>query len=513
MPSSPDQDRYSIDEMMDRLKSRPSEDSIDDGQLVTRSDGSQAIKVRKRKRRSRQPHKEERKKAQRARMVQVSAILILILAVIFAAGSAVVYSNSAPFRNKLETDIRDTTGAKVELQRFRMNPASANAGVLELAWPEGNALHSLYLRDLTARISPSSLLGKPLNGEELNAIAGKLILTPPQPNAPTRTSEQSENPRSLQFQRFAVASFDVLFGNSNSPLARLTGSEASFSPANSSGRPQLLLNGGTISLRGWPKFEVSRAHVEFRQPLVDIVSLRLADTSGSHGSFEIAGTVAPMSASDASTLAMKLDYYPLEKIAGQDLATFFSCRIETPSAAKSNFITVTPDGSSPPSMSMRFTNAPTSSFEVRNLPFLLILTTALQDTWFEAPSFESEVTGALRRSENEVSVTDLKLVNRDRMAISGSISIAKNKRLSGNLRVGVTKPMLASSGSRSLDTAFGPEHDGFRWIDITLGGTTNNPTDNFKQQLDAILSGSGSPDTPKPGQHGVPSFEELTLPE
>ena len=49
-PSEPE--KYSIDEMIDRLKNPPDEEPIEKGELVTRADGSQAIRVRKRKRRS-----------------------------------------------------------------------------------------------------------------------------------------------------------------------------------------------------------------------------------------------------------------------------------------------------------------------------------------------------------------------------------------------------------------------------------------------------------------------------
>ena len=55
-------DHYSVDEMMDRLKrhkgSEDKENDMKDGELITRSDGSQVIKVRKRKRRSQQAPKE-----------------------------------------------------------------------------------------------------------------------------------------------------------------------------------------------------------------------------------------------------------------------------------------------------------------------------------------------------------------------------------------------------------------------------------------------------------------------
>ncbi|MEY3896152.1 MAG: hypothetical protein RLZZ214_1672, partial [Verrucomicrobiota bacterium] len=60
MPASPSEpEKYSIDEMMDRLKSSPPPNP-EDGELVIRPDGTQAIRVKRRKRRTSQPVKREK---------------------------------------------------------------------------------------------------------------------------------------------------------------------------------------------------------------------------------------------------------------------------------------------------------------------------------------------------------------------------------------------------------------------------------------------------------------------
>ena len=84
-PSEPE--KYSIDEMMERLKNRPPR-KIRSRTVnwSTRADGSQAIRVRKRKRRSHQPHKEELQNNRRARMIQVSGALILLLLAVVRGG-------------------------------------------------------------------------------------------------------------------------------------------------------------------------------------------------------------------------------------------------------------------------------------------------------------------------------------------------------------------------------------------------------------------------------------------
>ena len=65
-------------------------------------------------------------------------------------GGAVIFANSKPFRDGLIRMIGETTGATPELQTFRMNPRTANAGSLMLNWPAGHVFKNLTLMGITA---------------------------------------------------------------------------------------------------------------------------------------------------------------------------------------------------------------------------------------------------------------------------------------------------------------------------------------------------------------------------
>jgi hypothetical protein len=97
---SPYPEKYSIDEMMDRLK-QSSAENPDNGELVTRADGTQAVRVRKRKRRSKQPHKQDAQRTRRARVIQIAAAFVLVILAALTAGIGIIYANSSPFRNSL----------------------------------------------------------------------------------------------------------------------------------------------------------------------------------------------------------------------------------------------------------------------------------------------------------------------------------------------------------------------------------------------------------------------------
>ena len=156
-PENREPEKYSIDEMMERLKGKPSENPAE-GQLVTREDGTQAIRVRKRKRRSEQPKREEAKRQKRIRIIQVSAALILLMLCALVIGGAFVYTNTPTYRKAVSNSVAEALGGTVEFKMFRVTPVSANADAIDVTWPDGNGFQSLKLRGISSKISPFSLL-------------------------------------------------------------------------------------------------------------------------------------------------------------------------------------------------------------------------------------------------------------------------------------------------------------------------------------------------------------------
>lgn len=509
MSAQSEPEKYSIDEMMERLKNRPAEDPLEQGELVTRADGSQAIRVRKRKRRSHQPHKEERIQQRRARMVQVSAALILLLLALFAAGAAIVFANSAPFRENLVKKISQSSGAGAELQGFRMNPTSANANGLTLRWPEGNVLRDLTLRQIRAEIFPVSFLGKIMTGEEASAQEGTLTLRFPQAGKPACDTPIPAGPPPVRFKRYAIPKLHVLLGDASAPLARMTNCEGSFQPVHAGTRPLLLLTRGDLAVEGWPKLKMDRSHIEFRGSEVDIIGMRLRYDTDSRGVFELAGTVSPYNTDRESTLSVGFDSYQLAGIAGPELGRLFSGRIDSRASAKSNYLTFKPGASPDASLVAEFQKSVTSSFEISGFPFLKELSTVLDEKWFERPVFDNDASGVVRRFDGKVTLGALHFENKDRMALRGSLTMGRDRRLDGEFEVGLAEALVKVSANRTaLDALFGEPKDGFRWLTLRVGGTAGNPADNFREQFEAAAAAAR--ETRPSG--GAPSFEDLTRP-
>lgn len=509
LPSEPE--KYSIDEMMDRLKTSPTE-GAEEGQLVTRADGSQSIRVRKRKRRSSQPQKEEQKRSRKARMIQVSAALILVLGAALAVGTGIVYANSSPFREALVEKIARTSGAAVELEQFRMTPQSANSNKLALKWPEGNVIRDLSLRGLTAEIHPISFLGNAMTGREVGIAEGTLSLQLPTPGAALRNIQADDaKDANLRFERYRIPLFHATVGNPAAPLIRLSRSEASLNPSGINGRPQLTLYRGDVNIVGWPEFQVDRALLEFRGSQTDIIGIRLLQDQDDRGALELAGTIYPYQPERLSTLAVKLDSLELASIAGPEMGRFFSGRIESLSAAESNFLSFRSNADPSPVLDLTFRVTPTSKLVMQGFPFLFSLSRMLDDDWFERPAFEADAEAVFRNESGARSLRDLNFMSKGRMALTGNVMIAPDLTLTGDLKVGIAEAIIASMKDPRLDSVFPDSADGFRWITLKISGSTTAPADNFK---DILAAAAAAPKTePAASAAGAGStFEELTRP-
>jgi hypothetical protein len=507
-PNEPE--KYSIDEMMERLQSRPDDASPEDGELVIRADGSQAIKVRKRKRRSRQPHKEKLVISRRAKIIQVAASLVILLLAIFGCGIALIYANSAPFREGLAGMIASRTSATVELGQFRMTPTRANAGQIHLNWPEGNAIQEISCRNISATITPSSFLGKSIKGDEVTSPEGTMTLRVPDPSKPRLAQAAGQKTSGdVVFKSLSCANLTILLGEKAFPTARISKTEASFVPANSKGLPQLLLNRGELAIPGWPKLLVDRSYIEFRGPVVDVVGMRFRSEKESIGHLEVSGTVSPYETATASILSVELKTFPLAGIVGPEWSRMFNGQVDSRPAAKSNFLVIQAGPDLGGALQVSFAGSAASPFQVSRFPFLFAIGQITDDGWYENPRFEGDASGVLRRSDGGVFFENLNFSNKSRMALRGSVSSSADLKLSGQIKLGLADAVILASKNAKLNNLFGPPDEGFRWLNLKISGTVMSPSDNFRELYEA------TPEAAAPAAEGTgtPSFEELTHPE
>jgi hypothetical protein len=510
-PSS-EPEKYTIAEMMEHLKACDSTDKVPE--LVMRSDGSQAMRVRKRKRRTNQAVNEETKRNRRLQIIQIAGFVVVLVLLGLAAGIGILYANSAGFRTSLVSKLEASSGAEVELDQFRMNPVAAHANGASMRWPEGNALGSLELRTLTARISPTSFTGKTFGGEEIVATAGKLTMRVPEAGEAARGTPKSEGGLPVLFSRYSVPSLDVSFGEAGS-LARV---EASLYPKTMAGYGEIRLMGGLLQFANWPALELDRSYIKVRGGDFQIQSLRFQSPEASNrrtagGSIEFSGTLSPLATGDSQALSAKVETFLLPHLVGGDLGRFFLGRVDTMDIPDFNFLSFDPGAPETALLQLAVTNSVDSRIDLSGFKFLQMLSVAFNDRWYEFPSFDDEVALTVKRSGANVALTDINMENRGRMAVRGEVSNREGGGIRGKLRIGIPETTVATANDSKLSKMFGQVREGYRWVELELGGTAAVPEDDFRAlYMDSYVTAESAAEAEEEKEKeddGRDSFEDL----
>lgn len=502
MSSNPaEPEKYSLDEMMDRLQKRESTPE-DAGQLVTRADGSQAIKVRKRKRRSSQPHKEAAKRTARLRAIQVSSAFVLFVLLALAAGGLVVYANSPGYRNGVTAKLNTASGGKVALQQFRVNPTGANAAAADFEWPAGNTLGKLTLSAIRTKSLITGLVGSSWVAGDVSAMSGALHLRSPQAGEPHRFEPAASDHSPVSLDRLGVSKLDIIAGNPAAPAFHLQQTEGSFYPKSGTGDATLRLSRGTLAIPTWPVLQLDRALLEFHGSEVVISNAKILHELDSIGHIDLSGTFNTETMGTEQSLAVSLDTFAINGIAGQSMGLLINGRVDSIDARTTNKLTFSTDDPTG-RLSVALTSSANSAPRMSRFAFLAILSKILTNHWYSEPSFEDGMTCTLIREKGLVRLTELSLTSKTQLKVTGDLTAKADESLSGTLRIGLPEASLIASGNEKLKRTFGEASDGFHWVTLKISGTTSRPADNFGEIYEG--ASAASPATSAPS-----TFEQLT---
>jgi hypothetical protein len=505
-----EQENYSIDDMMDRLRTRGEGPRDGEPRLVTRDDGSQMYRMRKRKRRSQQPKKEKEKRRQRFRVAQVVAVVALVLLAGLAVLGGVVYLNSSAYRDIVLGRIRDWTGAEPQLTQFRVSPVGAAARSVELNWPESSMLASLKVDAVGADLHLSSIFGGAWKGAEMTGASGKLVLRRPEaPSVAPPARPSGECP--FQF-RYRIPKLTVLMGGQERPQVRLHESESSLivlDPA--AATANLQLEGGTLNVAGLGDFGLEFASLQFEGGGVRVGTARL--TAGKDGEGEIEILNPHQTALDLgggqSELVLRVQRMPLGVLLGPSFGEWLSAEVESPEGEGDGYFRFRT--AEVPVFSCRIPFRATASSEpkVGALPLLGILADEMEEPWYQAPRFDVEAKGLLVRDGGMSGVDELRLESRGRLILAGRVMADAAGKLEGRLQVGLPDAALAEA-SPPFRSIFKRREAGHAWATVNISGNGRQPVDDLQQQLEAAET------TVAPGSGGAESvedaFRELTTP-
>ena len=511
-----DPENYSIDEMLDRLKSRNDSVSQDDGELVTRSDGTTAVKVRKRKRRTDQTKDKLKAHNQRIQLVQIAGFMIFLVALLFIGGGLILYSNSSVFYDDFITKIECATGSKAKIQQFRMNPVTASSARLEMNWPKEHALERLEANDLMAKIAPISFFGRIFQGQEAVAAKGNLFLKAPQFQEPLSGKTASKEVSKIKFGRYSVNSLNVFFSDQQPWTRMIENVEASYLPVKTSKGDEIRLNQGLLKMKGWPSLQLDRAYIQVRDQEFDIKSMRFQMPSKSNqkihegGSINLSGIIKPSGENVTHQLSVGVDSFQISALLGNVLGRFFEGKVITNPDETSNSLQFTPGSGQDALLRLNMSNALDSRIGLSQFEFLGQLAIALDDRWYEFPFFDDEVKLLMKRSGDMIQLEEIDLLQRTRMVVRGSLSVKdETGTISGTLKIGIPQIIITASKNRRLDALFGPVTEAYRWIQLEVGGTGVAPVDNFKELYQAVNLSSIPEVKTDPAANGVDSFDRL----
>lgn len=512
MPSpDPEPENYSIDDMMDRLRSRGEGGRDGEAQLVTREDGTQVYRMRKRKRRSFQPKKEKEKRQRRFRVFQVSAAVGIVALSGLALLGSIVYLNSAAYRNTILSRIRDWTGAEARVTQFRVTPVSAAADTIEFSWPEDSMLQSLKLSGIRGDLRVSSIFGGAWKGSELVAgNGGTLILRPPSASAP-RTLPSRVGDCPFQF-RFRSPKLSVLMGGAESPFARLGGSEATLTLLDPSATTaNLQFEGGDMSIAGWGDFKLEFASMQFEPTGLRLGTLRMAPASGAKGEIVVLNPEGlPLDLDGGETeLKLRVTKLPLSSLLGTTTGTWITATVESPEGGPDGSLRYRGGASPSFSCSVPFQAAVASESRLSGFPMFSVLAKELGESWYRSPRFDLAFTGTVTREAAGTAIEELKLEARGRLEMKGRVAADAAGNLAGELEVGVPEAAL-DTASVAFRRVFGRREGGSGWAKVTISGTGAKPEDDLAEQLQAAATAVA------PASGGAKAiedeFRELTTP-
>ncbi|MFT7173364.1 MAG: hypothetical protein ACI9NQ_001584, partial [Paracoccaceae bacterium] len=487
--SEADKEQYSLDEMMKALREKEREKD-EKGEVVTRSDGSVARKVKRRKRRSDQPETPTPEKEQKKLLFKVIAAFSLVLALFLGGLFLLLSHNSKSHRQELEKTASEWTGAEVELNGYKRLPFSATIQSAKFKWPASSYLRELQVSKIDGDVGFTSFLGARTGGLQLGGSTGKLVVGMPTASGEVGQSlEEGEFP--FAFDQYYCQALDVTFGESQQ--VSLKGASASLRYV-ANGGFQVTLDQGTLMLDGWTPFPISSGLMRFNDGVIDIKSLSLDQPKGENSlmtsNLIISGRI-PLTSGEKARLTAVTGHFSLSSLVGEKLSRFFSGAV----VASEGEISYTVGEDQIDEIVMGFT---ADRVKMEGLPFLANLAELFPDRNLEGIEFDrgikdSAITGTLRIRPEGVAIEKLEMAHKGSIKLQGGIVVFESGKIGGKFDMALNRAFVASQPRFAKSPLLpGTEKTGFINLSIKVGGTLAQPTDTFLSEfgLETGLPGS-----------------------
>jgi hypothetical protein len=485
-PLGPEKEQYSLDEMMKALRDKERAKEAQ-GEVVTRSDGTIARKVKRRRRRSEQADQDspEREKKRLLAKVVIGATLclFLFLTILFL----ILMQNSKGHRDKLAQQASDWSGAKVEFKGLKRMPFSVSIKDANFKWDQTNFVQNLTLNNIEGHVRFLNYLGARPSGLQIGGSKGQLRFAMPSATGEAGDSLGEED-FPFGFDEYYCNSLDVFFG-ADAPIG-FSEVDAIFSYAGDGGY-QVTLDEGTFRADGWEDFTVSKSVMRFKDGVLNLKALSLKHPLKSGvplaSDLKLSGEVL-MEPGEESELEISTGQFPLDALIGKRLSRFFSGSVVS-SSGKVQF-TVGNDYFDEVEIDLE-----ASATKINRLPFLVNLHSLFPSHNLDVLEFHegisnSPITGKVRVKPEGVALENFQFSEKGKVSLSGSLLIANDGRIGGRFEISINRFYLSSQerfkGSPHL---VGSDTTGIVTFSFDVGGTVDRPTDTFLEMIGVDTKG------------------------
>jgi len=453
------------------------------GEVVTRSDGSIARKVKRRRRRSDQPDKPTPEKVKKRLIFKVlmgvSFCLFLALGVMFLLMSF----NSKSYREKVEAKTGDWTGATVDIDGLKLLPYSVDMKSATFSWPESSYLKSLNLKKIGGHTNLVSFLGSRMGGLEVGGAVGEMNLGMP---VGSGTVDQELDPADFPFDfgRYYCAALDVSFGSGN--VLALKGASVSLRHLGEQGF-RAEIDQGSFMLKGWAPFPIANGLIQFEDDEVELIMLTLEkpseDESLLGASMKISGSI-PLEEGKTTKLEVSVESFPAESFFGLQMGKLLHGEVRRATGK----MTYTMGEDYWDEFRADFKG---EYFEFQNFPFLADLAGLFPNEGYDSILFDTNIKGVLRVRPGGVALESLEMSYKDIFRVSGNMIVSDAGQLGGRMTLWINRGIIIAEPRLENFPGLNNVERGYSRVDFELKGTADAPDDTFRivTGLQATLPG------------------------
>lgn len=441
----------------------------EEGVMVTRADGSKALKVKSRKRRSSQPKKEKERKNTRNKVILVSSGIFLVIMMGIAFIITLAYYNGQKFNDKLVTTAQSSSGAEVEIRGLNVSPVNAKMMQMSFDWGASNsAVDYLKVSGINTRYGVFSFLGGGWNGPEVLADSGEVKLY--MLDNPEQISLSGETPVNFDFSTYKCNKLNAIIGREKDWLVNNTQAEYSI---NADGAKQVYFYGGKLKAPIFDDYNIKSGVLEIKQTFADLsVIIQPEDEVGS---ITLAGEVGYKSGSKIS-LATKFVDARMNGWVDDKTHRFINGMINNGQGFfKMNLGDV--------ESKEILTHVESDEISISTFAFIETLSLEMKDSFYSRPVFTNNSKFSMNWLADKVVFSDIKLVETSHMQLKGRFEVLKTGDIKGRLKIGIPIESLSPVEVRRLKKIFKEDDGDLLWTDVNVGGTLASPTDDLAEQF------------------------------